>query len=143
MVKISAELIPLHKWIAYKAPLPPKSAKMHTIVIIYRTGTEIKYFYITSQVAKAEIIYRDDKDALVKIQKNEWPEVLFKEVSCIQCGRGHLQCIDAQELKKLYDNNQMSYVGQIPDGIKQKIKNAVRASITYNIVEQSQLTSDK
>jgi hypothetical protein len=50
-MKLPAEVIPLNRWCAYKAPLPEnspkshkKSPKSHTIIIVHRTEIDIKYF---------------------------------------------------------------------------------------------------
>jgi hypothetical protein len=104
-MKLPAEVIPLNRWCAYKAPLPEKSPKSHTIIIVYRTEIDIKYFYVTSQVDKAKIRYRYDKGALVGIERSEWAEVLKEENSCIQCGKGHLNCIDIKNFEEFYKND--------------------------------------
>ena len=147
VVKVPAELIPCDKWSVYEnAPLPQDSNRCHTIVIVCCVSSKIKYFYVTSQVEKAlKLRYKYDKFALVEIQKSEWAEVLTKDVSCIQCGKNHLKCIDIVEFKKLYANNattSMDYIGKIPEDIKQKIKIAINASVTYSPAEQSELTCD-
>jgi hypothetical protein len=143
-MKVPAELIPLFKWVAYKnVALPQNSPSFHTIIIVYRASSKIKYLYVTSQVEKAEMRCRNDKSALVKIQKSEWAEALTKDVSCIQCGKKYLNCVDIDEFKELYEENEangMNYIGEIPENIKQKIKNAVNASKTYNAKEKSELT---
>ena len=138
---LPADLIPLNKWYAYKAPLPENSPKSHTIIIAHRTETDIKYFYVTSQVDKAKIRYRDDKDALVEIEKEEWAELKVK--SCIQCGKGHLNRIDIDRFKELYERNEMTYAGAVPVSVISKIKQAINASITYTFIEQAILTSEK
>jgi hypothetical protein len=142
-IKVPAKLIPLHKWVAYKnAPLPQNPPPLHTIIIVLSGIVKIKYFYVTSQVEKAKIRYRNDKSALVEIQKSEWQEALTKDVSCVQCGKGYLNCIDIDEFKKLYQENEMNCIGEMPENIKQKIKDAVDASITYTDKEKSELTCD-
>jgi hypothetical protein len=45
---------------------------------------------------------------LVEIERSEWSEVLKEEKSCIQCGKGHLKCIDIKKIKDLYDNDKIS-----------------------------------
>jgi hypothetical protein len=110
------------------------------IIIVYRASSKIKYFHVTSQVERAEVRCRDDKSALVKIQKSEWAEALTKDVSCIQCGKKYLNCVDIDEFQKLYEENGMDYIGEIPENIKQKIKNAINVSKTYNAKEKSELT---
>jgi hypothetical protein len=148
VVKVPAKIIPCHKWVAYKnAPLPQAQdfPRSHTVVIVYRTPSKIKYFYVTSQVERAKMRYRYDKSALVEMQKSEWTEVLTKDVSYIQCGKKHLNCIDVLAFKKLYDetNGEMNFIGEIPENIKQKIKAAIKASVTYSTIEKSELIDDK
>lgn len=87
--------------------------------------------------------YRCDESALVEMQKSEWTEVLTKDVSCIQCGKNHLNGIDVLEFKKLYVDTMMDYIGEIPENIKQKIKVAIEASKTYSIRERDELICDK
>jgi hypothetical protein len=142
-MKLPAEAIPLNRWCAYKAPLPENSPKSRTIIIVHRTETDIKYFYVTSQVDKAKRRCRDDKDALVEIERSEWSEVLRKEKSCIQCGKRHLKCIDIKKFKNLYDKHKISAAIKIPELIIQKVKKAINASITYTYIEQSILTNEK
>ncbi|MCA6069905.1 MAG: DUF5675 family protein [Endomicrobium sp.] len=76
MVKVPAELIPCRRWVAYKnALLPQGSQRLHTVVIVYRTSSKIKYFYITSQVEKAKMRYKYDTSALELFLKR----VAFKD----------------------------------------------------------------
>jgi hypothetical protein len=119
-MKLPAKAIPLNRWCAYKAPLPENSPKSHTIIIVHRTEIDIKYFYVTSQVDKAKIRYRNDKDALVEIERSEWSEVLKEEKSCIQCGKGHLNCIDIKNFEDLYDNYKISYAGEFQNLLYKK-----------------------
>ena len=141
-MQLPVELIPLNKWSAYNAPLPENSEKPHTVIIVYRTKSDIKYFYVTSQVKKAELRYRDDKGALVEIEQSEWSDVL-KVKSCIQCGNKHLNCIDINKFKSLYEKGDISYIGNIPETIVAKIKQSINSSVTYTIIEQSILTNEK
>jgi hypothetical protein len=133
-MKVPAELIPLNKWIAYKGQLPERSDKSHTIIIIHKTETKINYFYVTSQIDKARIRYRDDKKGLVEIEKTEWMQLTKK--SCVQCGKPHLNCIEAEKLKTMYDRNKITLIGKIPDVIKTKIIQAICDSVTYTNAEK-------
>jgi hypothetical protein len=72
----------------------------------------------------------------------EWSEVLKEEKSCIQCGKGHLNC-DIKKFKDLYDNDKISYTGKIPELIIQKVKEAINVSITYTSAEQSIYTNKR
>jgi hypothetical protein len=141
-MQVPVEVIPLNKWSAYNAPLPENSEKSHTVIIVYRTETDIKYFYVTSQVEKAVLRYRDDKDALVEIEQSEWSEVL-KVKSCIQCGNKHLNCIDINKFKGLYERGEIHFLGDLPKTITTRVKQSINSSITYTLVEQSILTNEK
>jgi hypothetical protein len=139
VVKVNVNDIPLRKRIAYKALLPDTSPKSHRIIIVFVTEAEIRYFYVTSKMDTAKKILRNDIGAFVEIYRNEWAQTLTEDISCIQCDKGHLGCIDIEKFREMYENDEIELVGDVPEVIKQKIKTAVENSITYNFVEQSQL----
>ncbi|MDR3195241.1 MAG: hypothetical protein LBT58_00355 [Endomicrobium sp.] len=138
-VKFPVNLFLIDKWKAYRGQLPEKSDKRHIIIIIYITRTIINYFYITSKVDKAKIIYKNDKKALIELDTKEWTKL--KKKSCIQCGKRHLKCISLETLKAMYENDKIEYVDEIPDGIKTKIIQAVRDSKTYTDPEKQMYVS--
>lgn len=143
-LQIPFDNIPLNQWIAYQAPLPnniPNEApRRHIIIIAYRTGDIINYFHVTSKVDKARKRYEKDKDALVEVKREDWGNVLTQDLSCIQCGKGHLSCITEKTFRSLYENGEIEIIETIPDVLKERIKTAINASVTYNIIEQAQYT---
>lgn len=133
-MKMPPEIIPCNKWIAYIGPLPKNSGKSHTVVIIYREKSQIHYFYVTSQIEKARKRYKNDKEALVTIDRNDWSGI--RKTSCIQCGKPHLYSADIKQFQTMYQNEELKMLGEIPEVVKNKITCAIFGSITYTAAEK-------
>ena len=126
------DIIP-QKWYAFFAPLPNGSETQHRIIII-TDEPEIKYLYITSQVEKARIRCKKDISSLVELSPADWKHL--KKECCILCGKAYLQSITKEDFKKL----NVRHLGEIPEGMKSKIKYAICYSKTYTDSEKKNYT---
>jgi hypothetical protein len=134
------EIIPIRKWCAYRAKLPPGSNNKHRIIIIYKHLTEIKYFYVTSQVEKVRKKTRDDISSVVELNSSDW-DVLTKD-SCIQCNDANVYEINEDEFKHLYKSGEMDYLGEIPEKVKNAIISAICMSCTFTEIEKVVYTTE-
>jgi hypothetical protein len=132
------EMIPIKKWYAYKANLPPNSDNKHRIIVVYKYLTVIRYFYVTSQVEKVRRKTRDDITSIAEINASDWG-VLTKD-SCIQCNDNNVYEINEDEFKQLYENGEMEYLGEVPEKVKNAIIYAVCMSSTFTEIEKTMYT---
>ncbi|GBU22000.1 hypothetical protein R80B4_01902 [Fibrobacteres bacterium R8-0-B4] len=137
-MQLPYNMIPVKRWYAFKAQLPPRSDKKHHIIIIYKDQTIIKYFYVTSQVEKAKKYARNDIGSIVELNKSNW-DVLDKD-SCIQCNVKHLHDISESEFKQLYESHEMEYFGEIPKNVKKLLISAICASESFTDSEKATYT---
>ncbi len=138
-MKIPADKIPLRKWVAYFANLPPDSPVGHRIIIIYKTEDVIHYFYVTSKEEKVKERYAFDPKGFIVIKQTEWKETLKKE-SYIQCGRQHLKQIKILDFQKMYEKALAEFIGTVPKNIENKIVEAIEKSKTYTPAEKKKYT---
>lgn len=114
------------RWFAYKGDF----CGHHRIVVVYETNEDVRYFIVTSQIKKAEIRSRFDKEALVKISPSDWDQITCP--SCIECSKRNLKQISKSEMQKKYDVWDCKNIGEIPEVLKKRILNAICASVTYS-----------
>jgi hypothetical protein len=137
-LKLPSEIVPFNKWIAFIGKLPLNQPIEHRIIIVHKTETEINYFYVTSKIENSIRIYKCDKLALVKVSPSEWSALTCD--SCIQCGRKHMYRINVDDIKNMYERNELEFLGEIPDKLKKQIIDAILNSKTYTEMEKNKFT---
>lgn len=121
----------ISRWLAYKGDF----FGHHRIIIVYETTEYVLYFIVTSQIEKAEKRNLFDKASLVKIFPTDWDQI--KCPSCIECSKRNLKQISKSEMMKKHDSWACRNIGEIPDILKERILEAMRASVTYSEREKS------
>ena len=130
----------LSEWKAFKGS-EDDATTGHRIILIHRINDSFCYFIVTSKVDKAKERSKYDINSLVEIDVHEWEGVLTKP-SCIECRKVNLKKITAIELANIYVAGNLCVLGNVPEGVKNKIKNAINASKTFNNKEKSLYTKD-
>ncbi len=134
------EYFHVEKWKSFKGKYPPKSEVEHIIIIVYKKDNILKYFHVTSKIEKCRRVAKNDISSLVEIKKSEWN--VLKKDSCIQCDEGHLNEISEKEFRKSYKKREVKPLGEIPDGVKKSIINAICTSVTFSEKEKVDFTVD-
>jgi len=133
------EMIPVKKWYAFKAKLPPGSGNKHRVIVVYKYMNTVKYLYVTSQIEQARKLAQHDKGSIVRLMPSDW-DALTKE-SCIQCDKRHLYEISEREFRQVCASEGYEYYGEIPQKIKDSIIYAICMSKTFNEAEKAVYTT--
>jgi hypothetical protein len=132
-------MIPIKKWCAFKAMLPPCSEVAHRVIVVYKQETTMKYFYVTSQVEKIRKISKHDIGSVVSLSVSEW-DVLTKD-SCIQCDEAHLYELSEGDFKNVCESSEFEWIGEIPEKVKRAIIHAICASESFTEADKRAYTT--
>lgn len=123
----------------FKGPFPNGSDKNHYCIALNEISddSDLIYFYMTSQKVKVKRIYRNDIDALVEINQNDY-DPLHKD-TFIQCGERHLCKLKLDDLAELFSKGQIDIKETISDAIIQKIEDAIINGKTYSEHQRKEL----
>ena len=143
-MQLPVELVSFDKWSAFKGPFPTRD-KGHRIVIIYKSGDEVSYFYVTSYESKEEkqkidLANRKDISSIAELKKEDW-DALTKD-SCIQCNLAHRHEIKLADLQTGYASGGIEYIGVVPDAIKSRIIDATCRTPTFTEEQKRLYTAD-
>ena len=139
-ISFPPDMLPIEKWKAFIGKYPPNSDTEHRIIIVYKHGNAIQYFYITSQIEKARKLLKHDIGALVDgINGDDWEALTTN--CCIRCNKASLYNTSAEDLRKAYSENNLKVLGNIPEKIKRKIISAVCASKSFTDTEKAIYTT--
>lgn len=132
LMKLPFNVVPVNKWVAFYAPLPKEK---HRIIIIKKIFDEVYYLYVTSKVDNAKRVLRYDLASIAEFDKDDWNS-LTADKSCVQCDKKHLQTIKIYAFEKMYNNEEICYIGEVPDVMKKKITSAICSSKSFTEKEK-------
>jgi len=136
LIIFPSNLLSIERWSAFKGKYPPGSDVDHRIIIVYKYGGTIKYFYVTSKVEKARMRAKYDMGSFVdKISSCDW-EALTEE-SCVQCDKSHMYETCEDDLRRAYESGNLEILGKVPQDIRKRIISAVCASKSFTDAEKS------
>ncbi len=141
-MQLPVEIVNFDRWYAFKGPLPTED-KEHRIVIIYKLGEIVNYFYVTSYQSEEEkkkinTANKKDISSVAELKREDW-DALTKD-SCIQCNLLHRHQIKISDLQIRYTLGQIQYIGIVPDAVKSKIISATCSSHTFTDDEKKLYT---
>ncbi|MBP3688280.1 MAG: hypothetical protein J6J35_07990 [Alphaproteobacteria bacterium] len=131
-MRLPFNIVPTKKWVAFRAPLPKGE---HRIIIIKKLPEEVQYLYVTSQVNNVKRVMRYDLGSIANLFKCDW-DSLTEDESCVQCDKKHLGTILVNDFEKLYNDNKVDYIGEVPDIVKIKINAAICSSKSFTETEK-------
>jgi len=99
----------------------------------------MKYLYVTSKIEQAYRIAKHDPHSIVTLNPSDW-DALTKE-SCIQCDDSHLKEIRYDDFKIAYASGEYTYIGEIPEKVKNSIISAICMSETFTEDEKKEYTT--
>lgn len=132
-------MVSIKRWHAFKAKLPPGSKEAHRIIAVYKQHDIVHYFYVTSKIETACKLARDDINSIVKLNAADWNALT--KASCIQCNKGHMFKILEDEFKRLYENEEVECLGEVPENVKKAMIDAITMSKSYTKTERALYTT--
>jgi len=133
------EKVSVKRWYAYRAKLPMGSEVEHRVIVVYICQPILKYFHVTS---KSETKYRNknyDPRSIVTLNPTDWNDLT--KVSYIRCSDSYLKEISYDDFRASYARGEYTYIGEIPEKVKNSIISAICMSDTFTDDEKKEYTT--
>jgi len=133
------EKVSIRRWYSYRAKLPIGSEVEHRVIIVYICQPNIRYVYATSKFETACKVARYDPASVVTLNPSDWNDLTKK--SYIICSDSYLKEMSYDDFRSSYANGEYTYIGEIPEKVKNSIISAICMSDTFTDDEKNEYTT--